>query len=176
RATKETKNEPRYPPRPVSQPLIDRVITDFCQEVSPASFEECGCAVCGRLSVIATMTESKKLSGFFRNIGNVDCTRNERESVKDPICPIQGPVLATGCSRVCLECREQLVRNRTPRHALASGLWIGDIPPELSDLRFMEKLLIARIRVNSSIVRVSSGFHKMKAHVIAFENPVPKIY
>ncbi|TFK58514.1 hypothetical protein BDN72DRAFT_741391, partial [Pluteus cervinus] len=165
-----------FPPRPLSQPLIDRVITDFCQDTSPVSFEESGCAVCGRLCVTSTMTDSKKVSGFYCNLENSDCTRKERKSLKVPIQPIPGPVVAPHCTKVCIECREQLLRNRTPRHALASNLWIGEIPPALSDLRFMEKLLIARIRVNSSIVRVSSGFHKMKAHVIAFENPVPKIY
>ncbi|TFK64424.1 hypothetical protein BDN72DRAFT_774606, partial [Pluteus cervinus] len=173
---KEESKQSHYPPKPLSQTLVDKVITGFCRDASPSAFEECGCTVCGRLSCNATMTEARKVSGFFNNLENMSNTRLERKSLSKPILPISGPVLAKECSKVCLECRGQLLRNRQPKHALASDLWIGDVPPVLADLRFVEKLLIARIRVNSCIVRVSSGFHKMKAHVIAFENPVPKIY
>ncbi|TFK61189.1 hypothetical protein BDN72DRAFT_739922, partial [Pluteus cervinus] len=165
-----------YPPKPLSQNLVDRVVTDYCQDTSPAGFEESGCRVCGRLSNTASAIDYKKVSGFFGNLENTTSTRVHRTSLKEPILPISGPVLAKDCTKVCADCRTQLLRNRVPRHALASNLWIGEIPPELSDLRFVEKLVIARIRVNSCVVRVSSGFHKMKAHVIAFENPVPKIY
>ena len=38
------------------------------------------------------------------------------------------------------------------------------------------KLLIARVRHNRCIIRVSSGMHKMKANAISFANPMPKIY
>ncbi|TFK60850.1 hypothetical protein BDN72DRAFT_748352, partial [Pluteus cervinus] len=164
-----------YPPRPITQGLSDRIISDFCNNVSPHSFEEKGCAVCGRLSKSSTMTEKKKISGFFRHLESSN-TRVERSNIKQQIHCINGPVLASNCSSVCVQCREQLMRNKKPRFALASDLWIGDVPPELKDLRLVEKLVIAKVRVNSCIIRVSSGFHKMKAHMIAFENPVAKIY
>lgn len=47
----------------------------------------------------------------------------------------------------------------------------------LSCLRYVEKLLVARVRINSCFVRVaSSSLRKMASHVIAFESPVPKVY
>jgi hypothetical protein len=59
---------------------------------------------------------------------------------------------------------------------LANGLWLGAVPPQLQGLSFAEQLLISRVRRNRCIVKVSSGMSKMKANVIMFENPMPKIY
>ncbi|KAK0431125.1 hypothetical protein EV421DRAFT_1893411 [Armillaria borealis] len=63
-----------------------------------------------------------------------------------------------------------------PEHALARGTWLGEVPPVLQDLTFMEKMLIARMRHTCAFVQISTGMRKMKANVIAFENPTPKIY
>jgi hypothetical protein len=44
------------------------------------------------------------------------------------------------------------------------------------DLTYAEQLLIARVRHNRCIVKVSSGMSKMCANAISFSNPMPKIY
>jgi hypothetical protein len=75
-----------------------------------------------------------------------------------------------------MSCKQFLQKGRTPTYALAKGLWLGNIPLQLQNLSFAEQLLIARVRHNKCIVRVSSGMHKMKANAIMFENPTPKIY
>ncbi len=63
-----------------------------------------------------------------------------------------------------------------PSFALANGKWIGKVPDELQNLSYAEQLLIARVRHNRCLVRVSSGMRKMRANVISFANPTPKIY
>jgi len=60
--------------------------------------------------------------------------------------------------------------------ALARNLWIGNVPEELKCLRFVEKILIAHVCHTCSFVKVASGMRKMKANVVAFESPTPKIY
>ena len=66
---------------------------------------------------------------------------------------------------------------KVPHYALANGLWLGAVPNVLSSLSYIERLLVARVRVNSCFIRVaSSGLRKMASHVIAFESPVPKLY
>jgi hypothetical protein len=60
--------------------------------------------------------------------------------------------------------------------SLANGKWLGKIPEALKDLSYTEQLIIARIRHNRCIVRVSSGMHKMRANAITFANPIPKVY
>jgi hypothetical protein len=66
--------------------------------------------------------------------------------------------------------------NKVPRLALACGLWLGNVPEELSSLQFVEKLLIARVRHTCCFLKISTGGHKMKANAIAFETPIPKVY
>jgi len=51
-----------------------------------------------------------------------------------------------------------------------------EIPDELQNLTYAEQLLIARVRHNRCIVKVSSGMSKMRANAISFSNPMPKIY
>ena len=81
------------------------------------------------------------------------------------------------CDRICDNCRQCSRNGKTPPHALASGLWLGAVPGVLSRLTYVERLMVARVRVNSCFVRVaSSGLRKMASHVIAFKSPVPKIY
>ncbi|KAH7905810.1 hypothetical protein BJ138DRAFT_1017200 [Hygrophoropsis aurantiaca] len=104
-------------------------------------------------------------------------TREMRTSVADDISDIPGPVLEPKCDMVCLKCFETLEKGKLPTLALANGLWIGDVPPELKGLSYVEKLLIARVRHNRCIVRVSSsGMHKMIANAISFKHPSHKIY
>ena len=68
-------------------------------------------------------------------------------------------------------------KGKVPRYSLANGLWLGAVPEVLSSLTYIERLIVARVRVNSCFIRVaSSGLRKMASHVIAFESPVPKLY
>src|SRR5436305_3165302 len=78
--------------------------------------------------------------------------------------------------KVCKSCYKSLDKGKVPLLALANGKWLGKVPPQLSDLSFTEQLLVARVRHNRCIVRVSSGMHKMRANAISFANPTPKIY
>jgi hypothetical protein len=59
---------------------------------------------------------------------------------------------------------------------LARGLWFGNIPEELQQLSFAEKLLIGRVRHNQCVVPVAKGMHKMIANAVLFEHPMQKIY
>ena len=137
--------------------------------------------MCGRLNIMKDMTNFDSLH-FNNNLllpetwGNFGVTRQERNSTLQPIQEISGPVLDIKCSKVCKSCVDSLLNNKTPQHALANGIWLGDVPNELKDLRYAEKLIIARVRHNRCIVRVSSGMHKMRANAILFSNPTPKIY
>jgi hypothetical protein len=73
---------------------------------------------------------------------------------------------------------DYLIRiGKVPHLALAKNLWPGQVPKELSDQHFKEKLLVAHICHNCCFIKIaSSGLRKMVAHVIAFKSPVPKVY
>ncbi|TFY51361.1 hypothetical protein EVJ58_g10611 [Rhodofomes roseus] len=53
---------------------------------------------------------------------------------------------------VCSSCYGVVKAGRLPRRSLANGLWIGAVPPQLSTLTFVEKMLIARYRHNACVV------------------------
>src|ERR1700729_1188764 len=92
------------------------------------------------------------------NLLKVDgVTRKTRCKSTDPVSELRGPILAPGCSRVCSICVESLDKKKLPTLALANGLWVGEIPDELQNLTYAEQLLIARVRHNRCIVKVSSG-------------------
>ncbi|HEY4831131.1 MAG TPA: helitron helicase-like domain-containing protein, partial [Waddliaceae bacterium] len=166
----------KFPPDPPSESLIETIIRDFCNDTKADKLTEIGCAVCGQLSSLYTM---KLLTDIKYNLdvispGNIG--RHERLNENDPIIPLNGPILADNCQHICLTCDFYLKKNIKPPQSLANSFWIGSVPPVLKNLTFAEKMLIARIRHNKCLVRVSSGRAKMTANVIMFSNPTVKVY
>ena len=103
-------------------------------------------------------------------------TKKERLHSDSLLECIPGPVLADGCEFVCSSCASQVKNGILPKNALANGLWVGAVPPELSVLIWAERRLVARVRTNAYIVQVSSGRKKMMSNIVAYQNPTPKIY
>ena len=166
-----------FPPKPLDKNLSHRIIGSFCENSTPDALEEAGCAVCGQLVPVKQLTRLKAVKNLLHTLHASGVTRLERSSSTQPIREFKGPVLDYACNRVCDNCRQCLRNGKTPPYALASGLWLGAVPGVLSCLTYVERLLVARVRINSCFVRVaSSGLRKMASHVIAFESPVPKIY
>ena len=166
-----------FPPTPLNNDLSLKIISDFCAGSSPSAIEEAGCAVCGRLVPVSQLTRLKAVKNFLHVLQATGVTRIERSNKNQPLREFKGPVLDYACNHICDGCREQVRKEKVPHYALANGLWLGDVPEVLSCLTYIERLLVARIRVNSCFIRVaSSGLRKMASHVIAFESPVPKVY
>ena len=72
---------------------------------------------------------------------------------------------------LCRICHNQLSKDHQPSEALANFRWIGPVPEELRDLTWIEELLIARVHVCGSIVRLGqrnnpSSFFGIKGHVV----------
>ena len=169
------KKDVKFPPVPPSSELCQKIISEFCAATSPDVFEETGCAVCGKLTPICGMEELSEVENI--SLLKADgVTRKARSKISDLVRELRGPILASGCDKVCPLCMESLDKKKVPTLALANGLWVGDIPNELQNLTYAEQLLIARVRHNRCIVRVSSGMFKMQANAISFSNPMPKIY
>ncbi|KAF7976392.1 hypothetical protein HWV62_6777 [Athelia sp. TMB] len=173
-----TSEEPvAFPPRPTSDYTKRRVVTDWCDAHAAKNFVEVGCGVCGQLvkkadtvQLTAEMREYDCLRSSARG------TRKERNHVSDPISPIEGPVIDEGCDHVCNSCCKILKAGKVPLMALANNMWLGTIPDALQGLYFAERMLIAKVRHNRIVMRVSSGMHKMIANAIAFANPTLQVY
>jgi len=140
-----------FPPTPVDNDLSHKIISDFCAESSPSVLNESGCAVCGRLYPIKQLTRLKAIKNMLTVLHVSGITRIERSKAVQPIQELKGPVLDYRCNQVCDDCRKNLRKGKIPRHALANGLWLGAVPPELSCLSFVERLLIVHVRINSCL-------------------------
>src|ERR1700677_4011905 len=142
--------------------------------MSPEHFMESGCAVCGELMLLTQLQKLSTLDNIDLDVLRQDkVTRNERNNANDPIAET---ILDYGFDSICNKCYKSMSKGKLPLLALANGKWLGDVPEQLSDLSYAEQLLIARIRHNRCIVKVSSGMRKMRANAITFANPMPKIY
>ncbi|KAJ6581755.1 hypothetical protein B0H19DRAFT_927707, partial [Mycena capillaripes] len=165
-----------FPPKPLSDLEKHSIISRHCETFRPANFVEHGCAVCGLL------TPRKALSPLSSFLGNLDLlvasgvTRKERFNLNDLIEDLDGPVLAEGCTRICVECETGLNNNIVPKLALARHNWVGEIPDQLKGLTYAEGIMIARVRHNRCVIRVNSGRVRMSANAIMFTQPVLSVY
>ncbi len=165
-----------FPPTPPSDGFIRDIIRRCCARMTSDKIEEAGCAVCGQLTSKSRLSALKNVKNFLHILRVPGIMRRERSSTRDNARCDDEPVLANQCSAICDTCRSEVRKGKVPQDALARGSWIGDVPRVLSELQFAERLLIARVRHTCTFVKVQSGMRKMKANVIAFENPTPKVY
>jgi hypothetical protein len=99
----------------------------------------------------------------------------ERASASEELQEIQGPIIDFDCHSMCISCHKHLKKGESPAMALANGLWLGKVPAEMTNLTFVEKILISRIRHNWCIVKIAKGRYKMQANAISFQNPISKV-
>ena len=169
------KNNVQFPPSPPSERLMHKIISGFCDDTHPRKFEEAGCAVCGQLVIMPNLIKLIDIKCSLDPLVRVGVTRLPRKSADDPIEEIQGPIIDMDCKHVCRECVSYLEKKVMPPTALANGLWVGEVPKELSNLTFVERLLVSRVRSNRCIVHVLKGGWKMRANAIMFPTPIPKV-
>ncbi|KAJ7147193.1 hypothetical protein C8R43DRAFT_1088687 [Mycena crocata] len=158
-----------FPPQPPSEDTVHRILTNSSSAFLPEQFEEAGCTVCGRLTRLKELTD---LDGFNCDLDHLwlpGVTRKERFSTDDPIESLSGPILADGCSSICIECK-------IPINSLANYNWVGVVLPQLQGLSYAEGVMIARVRHNRCVIRVNSGRVRMHANAIMFAQPALKVY
>ncbi|KAF9547541.1 hypothetical protein CPC08DRAFT_617104, partial [Agrocybe pediades] len=164
-----------FPPQPPDDTLLHNIISGYCDDMRPDSFQEAGCAVCGSLTLLKDLrkVENPKL---YEALIVPNVTRKERFKADDAVIGLDGPVLALDRDTACVECITQLEKGKVPLRSLANGMWIGKVPDQLKNLTFAEQMLISRIRHNHCLVRVASGRAKMIANCIMFATPTAKVY
>jgi len=167
-----------FPPNPPDASLRRKIINNFCNATKPSTFEEAGCAVCGALTLQTKLSDltSLNIDLSVLNTAGLGFTRKERKYSAEPISEIDGPIIDTSCHYICISCKDKVRHKKMPKFALARGLWLGEIPDQLQQLSFAEKLLIGRVRHNRCVVHVAKGMHKMIANAVTFEHPMQNIY
>ena len=172
----EKQGSIEFPPTPLDTTLTKEIIEKACNRMKAETIGEKGCAVCGELKPVCDMSRLKSVKHQLHSLATPGATRVERKSSSVPLQEYKGPMLDYNCTMICNSCRGSIRNGKIPKLALANGLWIGDVPPQLKCLNFVEKMLVARIRHTCAYVKVASGMRKMTANVVAFQSPVPKVY
>lgn len=71
---------------------------------------------------------------------------------------------------VCRTCQTSLQKGIRPSQSLANYRWVGQVPPQLQNLTWIEELLIARAHLTGRIVRLqnrnANSYFSLKGHVI----------
>jgi len=165
-----------FPPAPLDKKLSRCIIEQACNRMKAQNISETGCAVCGELRPLRGMSRLKAIKRQLHVLAVSGVTRVERKNSSSASREYKGPVLDYNCTMVCDSCCGCIRNGKIPKLSLANGLWIGDIPPQLKCLNFLEKLLIARIWHTCAYVKVASGMRKMTANVVAFQSPILKVY
>ncbi|KAJ7111510.1 hypothetical protein C8R44DRAFT_633233 [Mycena epipterygia] len=137
-----------FPPRPLSYRERHGIISRYCQKMRPMTFVEHRCAVCGWLVSRSRLTPMSLFKGDLNILTVKGVTRKERFDTSDPIEELDGPILADGCTHICVDCESSLNNYVVPKLALARHNWIGRIPDQLKDLKYAEQIMIARVRHN----------------------------
>ena len=165
-----------FPPEPLTQTQKEQIIRNACEEFDPRRIDEASCSVCGLLTVKAKLVSLRVVKENITILAADGLVRLARKSTKEPVKYSNGLVLANDNQVGCPSCVKSLREGVMPKNALADGLWLGDVPNELANLTFAEKLLISRIRRNACVARVASGGRKLVAKAVMFTNPLPKVY
>jgi len=165
-----------FPLRPASDHLIHHIISVFCNDTNPSQFEEAGCAVCGQLTLLSELKAFNEVDICYDPLINSLAAKIEKKTLDDSDNEVRSPILDPDCSHICGTCLSALKKNKRPLKSLANHLWIGKVPQALEGLTYGEKMLIAQVRHNQCLVRVSSGRAKMIANAIMFTNPTVKVY
>ena len=172
-----------FPPLPLNNNQIARCVQGFVSDTQPDKINEKGCAVCGQLYPIVKLAPLDKCNiklDILNDSYTKNITRRKRTSNDDEITYIKGPILDPKCTHICTNCYTTIQNDNIPHNALANGLWIGEVPSQLQNLSWAEKLLIARVHHNFCVMKFSmsglKGLCKLKANAISYATPMPKIY
>lgn len=122
-----------FPPRPRTKEQIFNIVKEWCDDMSPSAVQEVACAVCACLTPTRDITVLSMTSvdlAHLRRPG-ICITRKERQSERDPLEELDGPVLYNDGMferdgetfiNLCRSCKSSVLRKRIGRHSLANGL------------------------------------------------------
>jgi hypothetical protein len=134
-----------FPPAPLTAALAGEIVAGACRRMSRSKIEEGGCAVCGELVPIEQLSRLKAIKNHLHVLKAEGVSCIARKNLDTKRKEYTGPILDYTCNSVCNSCRASLRVNKVLRLALACGLWLGEVPEELSSLHFVEKILIAHV-------------------------------
>jgi hypothetical protein len=74
-----------FPPPPLNKDLSHKIISAACLKLKSESFEEMGCAVCGQLVLLSSLSRLSAVKMYLNILDAPGFTRQERHKVSDKI-------------------------------------------------------------------------------------------
>jgi hypothetical protein len=136
--TMREHKEQKFPPDPLSKQLTSSIVASACKKLTPRYIEESGCAVCGMLVPMLELSRLSAVKNYLDILKAPGVTRVERTKLSGKICEYP-TAIDHSCTQICNACRASVWQGKVPKYALAKGIWLGQVPLELSSLRYMKK-------------------------------------
>jgi hypothetical protein len=182
-------------PQPVSSKRKLASVAAYRNDMSFRTVEQHVCLVCGTQHCTADVTPVKSADGQTVTLiaqvlsANSDAKSPLHGLVQPPLQQLRdlpvdsGAFAADGQSfAMCNTCLGKIKHGKLPAWALANGLWIGPVPPELQDLTLPERLLICPVRIKIYVVKLravvgpGSEYRARKGQTIAFPQNTPAFF
>lgn len=159
------------------------ITREWCNSISEDALSEALCVVCTELKQKQTMSVQSMGDSQFVCLFQAHVAHLEAEMLDilftASLCH-EGMFMRGDkqVGYVCKPCWNAVRQQRFPVSSLANGLWIGNIPPELAALNFVEKLLVARYWHSVCIVKIGAKHEQRQygGNAIVFSQPVAKFY
>ena len=74
-----------FPPPPLDKMSSITIMNEACKKLTPDSFEEAGCAVCGQLTPMEQLSRLSAIKNYLHILNAPGLTRREWRMVSDPI-------------------------------------------------------------------------------------------
>jgi len=93
-----------FPPLPPDNELITNVINGYCDDITPESIKEDGCAVCACVYLLSHLTNLLDAKVDLEILTMHGVTRKERSNKSDPVDELSGPVMHDTLPNICKDC------------------------------------------------------------------------
>ena len=104
----QKKIETIFSPKPLTSLLQHKITSNFCKDTSPQAFEESGCAVCGKLTLLTELQNLSDLGLDLNVLIQQGVSQIKRKYSGDDFEDINGPVLEKNLDNICNLCYKSI--------------------------------------------------------------------
>ena len=101
----------------LSKELQHKIITNFVNDTSPAEFEESGCAICGKLTLLKDLQKISELDLNMEILKQKGVSQSERKSSNDSLADLDGPIIEDNLDNICNLCHQSVSKEKIPQMA-----------------------------------------------------------
>ncbi|SJL01000.1 uncharacterized protein ARMOST_04314 [Armillaria ostoyae] len=90
-------SETGYPPPPLDHPKEASIMRECVDSMQPSVSQEAGSTVCGQLTPLSKLSQSRHVARFFSILENDACTSKEQTAFDKCLTPLSAYITPAGC-------------------------------------------------------------------------------